>query len=121
MDDEETLYARLGGEEGISAVVDAFYERVLSDEQVNHLFEGVEMDTLRAHQTRFLSATTGGPVEYTGDSMEAAHRRLNVTREQFEIVAAHLEETLAAFDVPRDDIDAVMTAVATFEDDIVSA
>jgi hemoglobin len=121
MSSEQTLYERLGGEGAISAVVDAFYERVLADERLAPLFEDADVDSLRAHQTQFLSSVTGGPVEYTGDDMRTAHSHLDVTAEQFGLVAAHLREALEAFDVAEEDVDDVMTAVAGFEDDVVTA
>jgi hemoglobin len=121
MSREQTLYDRLGGREAISAVVDEFYERVLADERLAPLFEETDMDSLIAHQTRFLSSVTGGPVEYTGADMRTAHEHLDVTHEQFGIVAVHLRDSLEAFDVAEQDIEAVMTAVGGLEDDIVRA
>ena len=38
MEKTETLYERLGGEEGIGRVVDLFYDKVLADDTVNHYF-----------------------------------------------------------------------------------
>jgi hemoglobin len=121
MSSEQTLYERLGGEGTISKVVDAFYERVLADERLAPLFEDTDMNSLRAHQTQFLSSVTGGPGEYTGADMQTAHRHLGIEREQFALVAAHLRESLEAFDVPEEDVDDVMAAVADLEDDIVTA
>ena len=117
----ETLYDRLGGEDAISAVVDEFYDRVLADEQVAHYFDDVDMDRQRAHQTQFLSTVAGGPVDYSGDDMETAHEHLGITEPDFGAITGHLEAALVEFDVPRTEIDAVLEAVAAYEDDIVSA
>ena len=38
-----TLYERLGGREAIGAVVDEFYDRVLSDDRINHFFEETDV------------------------------------------------------------------------------
>ncbi|MFC6716202.1 group 1 truncated hemoglobin [Natrialbaceae archaeon GCM10025810] len=117
----ETLYDRLGGRDAIASVVDRFYERVLSDEQVAHYFDDVDMQKQRAHQTQFISAVAGGPVDYDGQSMEEAHEHLGITRPDFEAIATHLDETLAEFDVPEDDRAAVLEAIAEYEDAIVAA
>ncbi len=116
---EETLYQRLGGEEAIAAVVDRFYERVLADDQLAHFFEDVDMDRLRAHQTQFISAVTGGPVQYTGDDMYEAHKHLDLTPADFAAVAGHLQASLEEFDLPEEDVEEVMGAVAKLEDDVL--
>lgn len=115
-----TLYDRLGGEDAIAAVVDEFYERMIADERVAHFFEDVDMQRQRAHQTQFLSAVTGGPVEYTGQEMAAAHDHLDIDRDEFDVVAMHLAETLEAFDVDEDDRAAVLAEVESYEDAVVT-
>jgi hemoglobin len=116
----ETLYERLGGEPAIGAVVDEFYDRVLDDDRVNHHFDGVDMAEQRSHQTKFLSAVTGGPMQYEGPEMATAHEELAITSAEFEAVATHLDEALRSFDVDDADREAVMEAVAGFEDGIVN-
>ena len=117
---ETTLYDRLGGEDAVAAVVDEFYGRVLDDEQLIEYFEDADVDELRAHQTSFLSAVTGGPVEYTGENMREAHAHLDLTEKDFQRVARHLEESLRAFDVPDEDVDEVLVAVADLQGDVLA-
>lgn len=121
MSGTQSLYERLGGSDAIAAVVDEFYERMLDDERVAHYFEDIDMAAQRAHQTRFISSVAGGPVEYTGADMYEAHEHLGLTDEDFEVTATHLREALESFDVPEDDIEDVMAAVAGLQDDIVTA
>jgi hemoglobin len=118
---EMSLYARLGGEEALEAVVDDFYDRVLADEGLRPYFEDVSMDELRDHQKQFLSAVTGGPVEWEGQDMDRAHAHLDITSEDFAAVAEHLQATLVALDVPEEERTAVMETVAMLEPSIVSA
>ena len=115
----ETLYERLGGEPAIGAIVNEFYDRVLADDRVNHYFDDVDMADQRSHQTKFLSAVTGGPIRYEGEEMATAHEELAITAAEFDTVATHLDEALRAFDVDDADREAVMEAVAGFEDDVV--
>jgi len=117
----ETLYDRLGGEDAIAAVVDSFYDRVLGDERVEHYFEETDMSALRAHQTQFLSSVTGGPVEYDGQDLETAHEHLGIDVRDFKIVANHLDEALAEFDVSEDDRKTVIAAVGELQSAVVSA
>lgn len=118
---DETLYARLGEQEAIGAVVDEFYDRVLGDDALTGYFEDADTDALREHQTQFLCSVTGGPVEWNGRDMETAHEDLGITAEDFGRVATHLEAALHEFDVPDAEVEAVMDAVASYQDAIVAA
>lgn len=118
---EKSLYTRLGGEEALDAVVDSFYDRVLSDEELQPYFQGVSTEQLREHQKQFLTAVTGGPAEWNGRDMEGAHTGLDITSEDFEQVAEHLRATLVAFDVGEEEREEVMETVGRLESAIVSA
>lgn len=117
---EMSLYDRLGGEPAVGAVVNEFYDRVLADERVSHFFDDVDMAAQRSHQTKFLSAVTGGPMQYAGDEMDEAHETLAISDTEFDIVATHLDDALRAFDVDDDDRAAVMQTVESYRDDIVT-
>lgn len=116
---EDTIYENLGEKEGIEAAVDRFYERVLDDDRLAGFFEDSDMDRLRTHQTLFLTMVTGGPEEYEGRDMRAAHEGLDITEEEFGLVADHLAATLAEFDVPDEQADAILMQVAGLKDEIV--
>ncbi|WP_122089481.1 group I truncated hemoglobin [Halalkalicoccus subterraneus] len=118
---EQTLYDRLGGEDSIEAVVKQFYGYVMDDDLVNGYFEDVDMQQQVAHQTQFISSVTGGPVEYTGADMRAAHEGMGITTEEFDAIAKHLDTALKDFDVPETEREAVLDEVASYEDDIVGA
>lgn len=121
MTDDATLYERLGGQEAIAAVVDRFYERVLGDDRLEGYFADVDVERVRRHQTVFLVAATGGPVEYTGQSIRAAHAGLELGEEHFTAVATHLRESLEEFDIERAAIESVMETVGDLEADLLAA
>ncbi|MHC3438374.1 group I truncated hemoglobin [Natrialbaceae archaeon A-gly3] len=117
---QATLYERLGGQESIATVVDAFYGRVLEDERVAHFFEDTDMQKQRAHQTQFLSAVAGGPVEYSGEEMEEAHEGLEIRQEHFDAIAELLEETMIEFDVGQQEREQVLEAFASYKDEVIT-
>lgn len=118
---DATLYDRLGGEPAVGAVVNEFYDRVVSDERVAHHFDDVDMNDQRSHQTKFLSAVTGGPMQYDGNDMEAAHEGMAITDAEFDTIAAHLDAALREFDVDDANREAVMEMVEGYRGDIVEA
>src|SRR4051812_44838063 len=116
-----SIFERLGQEQGIRAAVDDFYERVVGDPQLAHYFEGVDLRTLRAHQTALLVQVTGGPAVYSGRGPAAAHDRLDITPEDFDRVVGHLVATLISFGVSSEDIGSVGEALVAHRDEIVTA
>jgi hemoglobin len=116
----ETLYDRLGGADGIEAVVDDFYDRVLADDSLVEYFEDTDMDELRDHQREFVTMVTGGPHDYTGADMREAHAHLDLDAADFAAVAGHLDDALDAAGVDEEDRKAVLSAVADLEDDVLN-
>jgi len=116
-----SIFERLGREQGIRAAVDDFYVRVVGDPELAHHFDGVDLRTLRAHQSALLVQVTGGPALYSGRDLAAAHDRLDITPEDFDRVVGHLVATLADFGVSADDIGTVGEALIAHRDEIVTA
>jgi hemoglobin len=116
-----TLFEALGAEGGIRDAVDAFYSRVVSDPDVADYFTGIDMVRLRRHQVDMLVSATGGPREYTGRDMAAAHHGLNITDAAFDKVVGHLGATLAAAGADEESIGAVVAALAPLRSSIVGA
>jgi len=94
MSDSQSIYATIGGQEAVEAVVSDFYDRVFDDPVLEPYFEGVDREALYAHQVQFISAVAGGPVSYDGADMRAAHEGMGVTEEAFGRVATYLAEAL---------------------------
>ncbi|MFC4766553.1 group I truncated hemoglobin [Effusibacillus consociatus] len=114
-----TLYEQLGGQEAIQKVVERFYEKILSDDTINHFFKETDMKKQIRHQTLFLTWVTGGPNQYTGQSMSKAHEGLNLQEEHFNAVAGHLVSTLQEFGVTEQQIGLVVEKLLTMKEDVL--
>jgi hemoglobin len=117
---ERTLYKRLGGRDGIRAVVDDFYDRLVADEEIGPFFEGSNMELLRRTQTDFLCEAAGGPETYDAAPIREAHRHVPFTPAHIQRAVELLEESLDAFDVPEEDAETVVEAVAAYEADLLA-
>ena len=115
----DTLYDRLGGQDAITKVVDVFYEKVLADETVNQFFRETDMEKQRRHQSLFISWALGGPNQYSGKSMELAHKGMNLNDEHFGAIAIHLAASLRKFNVSDQDINEVLDKLTTMKNDIL--
>ncbi|WP_336037984.1 group I truncated hemoglobin [Halobacterium yunchengense] len=117
---DEILYERLGGREGIRAVVDDFYDRLVADDRLGPYFEGADVDSLRRTQTDFLCEAAGGPETYDAAPVREAHRHVPFTPADVERAVELLSASLDAFDVPEEDADRVVAAVAAHEADLLA-
>ena len=118
---EQTLYERLGGHEGIRAVVDDLYDRLVADEEIGPFFEGSDMELLRRTQTDFLCEAAGGPETYDAAPIREAHLHVPFTPEHIQRAVELLEESLDAFDVPEEDAEKVVGAVAAYESELLAS
>jgi hemoglobin len=114
-----TLYQELGGEPAVEAVVDEFYDSVLADESLAPFFEDVSMARLRAHQVAFISAATGGPDEYDGADMRAAHAHLDLEDRHFDAVAGHLADALRECGAGPEQVETVLAEVEPLREPVV--
>ncbi|WP_246989817.1 truncated hemoglobin [Halorientalis marina] len=117
---DETLYDRLGKKEGIRTVVDDFYDRLLADAELGPFFERADMEKLRRTQTDFLCEAAGGPETYDAEPVREAHLHIPFTPDHIQRAVELLHDSLDAFDVPEEDADAVVQAIAAYEEDLLA-
>jgi hemoglobin len=102
-----SIYEAIGGAGAVAAVVKDFYRRVLADPALKPYFDGVDVEHLMDHQGKFLTVALGGPDAYRGVDMAQAHRGLRVSGDHFDLVVAHLVDTLQAMNIPQETIDQI--------------
>jgi hemoglobin len=115
-----SIYDVLGRERGVTEAVNRFYERVLDDPQLVHYFDGVDMNRLRWHQAKLLTAVTGGPDEYEGRDLKEAHRHLGISEDDFDRVVEHLVAVLHDGGVDDATIGQIGTVLVGYKGDIVT-
>jgi hemoglobin len=114
-------YDAIGGGPAVSAVVNDFYVRVLSDPQLAPYFEGVDIARLKRHQVLLVTQVLGGPNAYDGRPLDEAHEGLGINHDDFAKVAGHMTAALRDAGVPEDVIMRAMAAIAATEPDIVES
>jgi hemoglobin len=98
---QKSLYDRLGGQPAITAVVDDFVGNVAADSRINGFFAKTDIARLKRLLVEQICAGTGGPCTYTGRSMQAAHKGMNITDAQFNALVEDLQKSLNKFKVPE--------------------
>jgi truncated hemoglobin YjbI len=130
--DTTTLYGRLGGEAGVTAVIDDFLPRVLANPAINGYFlnEGANHARLRTCLIKQVSAAGGAPgVRYPqgddpddGDgcrNMKKIHATMGISQVEFDALAGDLVEAMTTRGVAEADRTAVLGAVMPLSTEIV--
>ncbi len=119
---QTSLYERVGGKDAVEAVVNVFYEKVLTDDRIKHFFDDVDMDKQRGKQKIFIAYALGGPVNYTGKDMREAHAHLverGLNDSHFDAVAENLQGTLEELEVSVENVREIMQIVGGTREDVL--
>jgi len=98
--ESRSLYQDLGGEETIDAVVYDTIVLIANDHRVVDRFRNVDIERFRQGLADYICSVSGGPCEYTGDSMRTVHAGHNYTDTEFNAIVELLIEAMEANDVP---------------------
>jgi hemoglobin len=133
---EQSLYDRLGGIFAIAAVVDHFSDAIVKNPIVGqgsqnpqlrewHTQQLGRLPGLKFMRTLWVAKVAGGPYSYVGTrpgrdevSLEEAHRRLQISPEEFDEVAAELGRTLDTVGVPEREKGEVLAAFAAHKGEV---
>ena len=84
----QTLFERLGANEGISRIVDDVVEAHMNNPFINvrflpYLETPEKMAEIKRHTVDFFSAGSGGGAIYAGRDMPTAHRGMNISHAEY--------------------------------------
>jgi hemoglobin len=116
---QKTLYQRLGGQKAIVAVVDDFVGNVAADKRINGFFANANIPRLKRRLVEQICAGSGGPCEYKGQSMKAAHKGFGIRNRDFDALVDDLVKTLKKFKVPAREQKELLAILGPMRKDIV--
>lgn len=139
-DTHRSLYERLGGEDGLKAIVSDWVDRAIADPSVNWKRQGVKsggvlgvgakdvswnptpakIDEMKKHIVQFFSLKSGGPAHYDGRDMQSSHANMKITVAQFEAAVGDLKASLDAHKVQTQEQKELLAIVETTRPQIVT-
>ena len=97
---DDTLFADMGGQPGIDAIVEASVANYLADDRIKAIFDESNMDRIRAEFKVQFCQVAGGPCAYQGHDMTEAHRGLHLTNADFNAVVEDLQAAMDKVAIP---------------------
>ena len=119
-EENNSIYERIGGADGISELVDEFYKKVTEDEVLKSYFAHACVGKLINMQKQFFTAATGGPMLYSGRPLKEVHKHLNISRYEFDRYVNHLVTTLKERGISEEDGREVVAKINIYADDITN-
>lgn len=123
-EDRSTLYDRIGGEPAVMAAVDLFYQRMIGDPLLAPFFDQTDLATQTRKMVSFMTRAFGGPDEYRGRDLRAAHAKPVAERGlgdvHFDATVEHLRFTLVELAVLKPMAEEALALVASTRDDVLN-
>lgn len=116
---QPNLYQQLGGEEGVDALVYELLVRIAEDDRVVDRFRNVDISRFKEGFENYICSVSGGPCEYTGESMQVVHAGHNYTDTEFNAIVDLLIEAMEARDLPVTTQNRLLAKLAPDYSDIV--
>lgn len=122
---KKTLWDRLGGEAGVTKIIDDFVNLAAPDPKIDFFRGGKFQMTpdqvvkMKREMVEQISQASGGPLKYTGPDMKKIHKGMGITQGQFKAAAADLKKALEKNNVAAEDVKKILDAVGSYGKDIV--
>ncbi|MCQ4258398.1 group I truncated hemoglobin [Stutzerimonas stutzeri] len=116
---DDDLYQQLGGEPGLSRIVEGMLLRVAGDPRIFEHFRDVDIQRVRDKLVEQLCAEAGGPCVYSGDSMEESHKGLALTPSDFNALVENLQASMTAEAVPIPTQNRLLARLAPMRSEII--
>lgn len=117
---DKNLYERLGGKDAIQAVVGELWNVAAADTRINARFAHTKPEVFGAQLVDFLCQAAGGPCQYKGKDMKAAHTGMKLTDAEFGALAEDTTKALNKFNVPAKEQGEVIGLLASLKGDVVN-
>lgn len=115
----KTLYERLGGQEGISAIVRDIIDNHLKNPIIKVRFERADIPKLQRLAVEFFCMGAGGSENYTGREMREAHAGMNISEQEFVAVIDDILDALDKNSIPPETRTEVLGILYSMKNEIV--
>lgn len=117
--DDDSLYRALGGQPGIEQIVEGLLINIADNPLIVGHFADTDIDRLNQKLIEQLCFESGGPCEYTGDSMRDSHAGMHLTEADFNALVEDLIAAMQQLQVPLTAQNRLLARLAPMRRDII--
>lgn len=117
---DNSLYQALGEQPGIEALVDRFLVILSDDLRIVRYFAETDISRVRDLLVEQFCDLSGGPCEYSGDTMQLVHEPMNLTEADFNALVEDLIDAMEDLNLPQPAQNGLLALLAPMHGDIVT-
>ena len=114
-----SLYDRLGGAAGVTAISGTLIDRVVADPQLGRSFKDTDIGHVKKLLSEQLCELSGGGCQYSGDSMKQTHAGHHISQAEFYGMVEKLRDVLKERGVDARSTNELLRLLAPMKRDIV--
>ncbi len=115
-----SLYARMGGEAAVTAITAELIDRTVADPKLKRSFDKVGLVRLKKMLAEHICSLTGGPCQYSGDSMIDVHAGQEIREDEFYGMVEILREVMRKHGVGLRERNELLALLAPMKRDVVT-
>jgi hemoglobin len=116
-----TLYDRLGGQIGVSAIANSLIDRVSADPRLGRSFKDTKLSRIKGLLAEQICDLSGGPCHYSGDPMKEVHAGQHISEAEFYGMVDTLRDILKQRHVGIGATNELLRLLAPMKRDIVES
>ncbi|MEK6476487.1 group 1 truncated hemoglobin [Catalinimonas sp. 4WD22] len=121
---QKSLYERLGGREGITALADDIVDAHMRNPQIQARYlplkdDPENLEKIKGHLVDFVCAGSGGNEQYTGRDMITTHKGMNVSEAEYMAATDDIMKTLDKHNIDEESKKDMLAIVYSLKDEIV--
>ncbi len=115
----DSLYARLGGTEGITAIASDLVDIHIANPRIAPRYANSDVATVKNGAATFFITGTGGPEVYKGQDMLSTHKGMNIDGDEFLAVLDDALEALRKNGIGQREQEEVLYILYSMKSEIV--
>ncbi|MBX3627809.1 MAG: group 1 truncated hemoglobin [Rhizobacter sp.] len=117
---DDSLYRQLGGQPGLTKLMDDFMTRLLADKRMNPFFKDVDHPHVKAQLVAQFCEVSGGPCKLKGPDMKKAHEGMDITKGDFNALVEVLQDSMNAQGIAFSTQNKLLARLAPMHRDIIN-
>lgn len=116
---EQSLFERLGGEDGIRQIASDLVDIHLENPALNKRYADSDIEAVKNGAATFFITGTGGPNVYKGKDMVGTHRGMNISNDEFIAVLDDVVKALDKNGIGQREKEEVLFTFFSMKDEVV--
>lgn len=114
-----SVYEQLGGKSAVNRIVENFVIEIENDPIILSYFQGADIDRFVEKFSEQICHRTGGPCEYSGDTMSQVHAGMQITESDFNRTVDLLINAMNDASIPHPLQNKVLAVLAPTRNDML--